>query len=157
MEIPTLTELKKFLLSANKAGYAGGESKKWIKEADGSTTIPYQEGDFRMQDNYFGGEPYGGRIIVFYKNEPIWIMVYYGYVAEGIDNKNIYSILRNALKLMPANSPLRGPQKHSEGEYTYINTWTGDADRYSGEEQILKTGEIQYKANYFGGWVNIKK
>lgn len=59
--------LRQFLIDSNKAGYAGGEEKKWIKESDGSTTIPFEKEDFRSHDNFFGGEPYGGRIIVFIK------------------------------------------------------------------------------------------
>lgn len=36
--------LRQFLVDSNKAGYAGGEEKKWIKETDGSTTIPFKKG-----------------------------------------------------------------------------------------------------------------
>ena len=69
--------LKKFLIACNKAGYAGGEEKKWIKERDGSTTIPFKLGDCESHDNFFGGEPYGGRTVVSYKGKPVWIMVYF--------------------------------------------------------------------------------
>ena len=36
-------ELKQFIIQTNKAGYAGGEEKKWLKESDGSTTIPFKK------------------------------------------------------------------------------------------------------------------
>ena len=75
-----LTSFKKFLIDSNKVGYAGGEEKKWIKEADGSTTIPFEKGEWKSHDNFFGGEPYGGRTIVFYRGEHYWLMVYYGRV-----------------------------------------------------------------------------
>lgn len=39
-----------------------------------------------MNDNFFGGEPYGGREVVFYEEKPVWMMVYYGWVAEGIES-----------------------------------------------------------------------
>lgn len=58
--------LRQFLLDSNAAGYAGGESKKWVKESDQSTTIPFEQGPWKSHDNFFGGEPYGGRTIVFY-------------------------------------------------------------------------------------------
>ncbi|HPS40660.1 MAG TPA: hypothetical protein PLQ50_01485 [Candidatus Woesebacteria bacterium] len=32
-------KLSQFLYDANQAGYGNGEQKKWIKEADGSTSI----------------------------------------------------------------------------------------------------------------------
>src|SRR3989344_8511237 len=98
-------ELKQFIIQTNKAGYAGGEEKKWIKEPDGSTTIPFQKGEWRSHDNFFGGEPYGGRVIVFYQEKPQWMMVYYGWVAEGVETYPVYAVLRNALMQMPEDYP----------------------------------------------------
>ena len=149
--------LRQFLIDSNKAGYAGGEEKKWIKEANGSTTIPYTQGDWKSHDNFFGGEPYGGRIIVFYMDKPVWIMVYYGWVAEGIVVDSVYAILRGALKQMPENAPFRGPKEYKEGDLIYSNTWSGDVDRYSGEEQITQGEQLLYKANYIGGLVDQRK
>src|SRR5687767_1897076 len=96
--------LHQFLLDSNKAGYAAGEEKQWIKESDGSTTIPYEKGEFRSHDNFFGGEPYGGRLVVFHQNKPVWIMVYYGWVAEGVQPDPVYATLRGALMRMPEDA-----------------------------------------------------
>lgn len=148
------TALRQFLINSNSAGYAGGEEKKWKKETDGSTTIPYTQSDWKSHDNFFGGEPYGGRIIVFYKNKPVWIMVYYGWVAEGVEPDFVYTVLRGALKQMPENAPFRGPKEFSDREFTYRNRWTGDVERYSGEEQIIRGNILIYKANYMGGLVD---
>jgi len=142
------------LIDSNNAGYAGGEEKKWIKEDDGSTSIPYVKGDWRSHDNFFGGEPYGGRIVVFYQNNPVWIMIYYGWVAEGVDTDPVYTILRGALKQMPKESPYRGPKEYKENDLTYTNTWQGDIERFSGEEQITQNTKTIYKANYMGGLVD---
>lgn len=56
--------LRQFLVDLNEAEYAGGEEKKWVKEPDGSTTIPFEKGAWRSYDNFFGSEPYGGRTII---------------------------------------------------------------------------------------------
>lgn len=146
--------LRQFLIDSNKAGYAGGEEKKWIKEADGSTTIPFKKGEWKSHDNFFGGEPYGGRVIVFYRNKPYWMMVYYGWVTEGVETDSVYAVLRNALMQMPEDYPYRGPKEYQESEYAYTNFWEGDVDRFSGEERIMKNGTLIYKANYLGGWVD---
>lgn len=146
--------LVNFLLDSNNAGYAGGEEKKWIKETDGSTTIPYTKGEWKSHDNFFGGEPYGGRVVVFHQNKPVWMMVYYGWVAEGVTTDPVYAILRGALKQMPEDAPFRGPKEFIDGEFTYLNNWTGDVERYSGEEQITQRGKLIYKANYIGGLVD---
>lgn len=146
--------LKLFLIDSNKAGYAGGEEKAWVKESDGSTTIPFEKGLWRSHDNFFGGEPYGGRVVVFYQEKPVWMMVYYGWVKEGVESNPVYAILRNALKNMPEDYPYRGPKEYEEEDCVYTNSWEGEVDRFSGEEQIKKENELIYKANYFGGWVD---
>ena len=149
--------LKQFLIDSNKAGYAGGEEKKWIKEDDGSTTIPFEKGPWRSDDNFFGGEPYGGRTIVFHKGKPAWIMVYYGWVAEGVETDPVYGVLRGALMRMPEDYPFRGPKEYKEEEFTYTNSWEGEVDRFSGEEAITHGGKLVYKANYLGGLVDQRK
>ncbi|MEN8253491.1 MAG: DUF5680 domain-containing protein [Patescibacteria group bacterium] len=149
--------LKQFLIDSNNAGYATGEEKQWIKEKDASTTIPFEQGKWKSHDNFFGGEPYGGRIVVSYEGKPVWMMVYYGWVEEGIDPDAIYAILRSALKQMPEDYPYRGPKEYREGEYTYTNTWDGEVDRYSGSEQITQNGKVIYKADYVGGMVDQRK
>jgi hypothetical protein len=152
-----IEQLKNFLIDSNNAGYAGGESKKWIKEADGSRTIPFEKAPWKSHDNFFGGEPYGGRTVVFYEGKPVWMMVYYGWVSEGVETNPVYEALRNALKQMPKDYPFRGPREYKEGEFTYTNSWDGEVDRFSGEEQITKKGELVYKANYMGGLVDQRK
>lgn len=146
--------LRQFLIDSNKSGYATGEERKWIKESDGSTTIPFEKGEFRSHDNFFGGEPYGGRIVVSYQDKPVWLMVYYGWVVEGIETNQVYAVLRNALGKMPEDTPLRGPKELKDGEFTYTNNWDGDLDRYSGEEQITQGEKLIYKANYMGGLID---
>ncbi|HNP89231.1 MAG: hypothetical protein BWY24_00769 [Microgenomates group bacterium ADurb.Bin219] len=152
-----LTSFKKFLIDSNKVGYAGGEEKKWIKEADGSTTIPFEKGEWKSHDNFFGGEPYGGRTIVFYRGEPYWLMVYYGRVEDKVETDSVYGILRNALKQMPEDYPFRGPKEYKEKEFIYKNNWQGEVDKFSGEELIFQNGKPVYKANYVGGLVDQKK
>lgn len=154
MTAANLKLLKHFLIDSNKAGYAGGDRKEWVKEPDGSTTIPFEKGPFKSHDNFFGGEPYGGRTIVFYEKKPVWMMVYYGWVAEGVESDPVYDVLRNALMGMPVDFPYRGPKEYKEGEFTYTNTWEGEVDRFSGEEQIKQGDKLIYKANYLGGLVD---
>jgi len=149
--------LKTFLMASNKAGYAGGEEKKWVKEKDGSTTIRFKRGQWESHDNFFGGEPYGGRTVVFYKGKPVWMMVYYGWVNEGIDPDPVYTILRAALMHMPSDAPFRGPKHYKDGTLLYSNTWTGAVDRFSGEERITDGENLIYKATYMGGWVDKRR
>jgi|TARA_Y100000310_G_scaffold55491_1_gene50864 hypothetical protein len=152
------TRLCKFLAKAKKATYAAGDSAKKIAENDKSTTLVFEDGDLKYHDNYFGGEPFGGREVVFHKNEPIYIMVYYGLVDESTpDFKAVYKFLQKALLLIPEDRPFRGPDKFTENDLTYTNSCTGEIGNFFGEETIMRAGKEIYKARYSGGFVDIRK
>lgn len=148
-------ELKKFLVDFAKNGYAAGNEKAWKKETNGSTSIKYKSGKWSVHDNFFGGEPFGGREIVFFEKNPIWIMVYYGLITpEEMDINHIYEFLRKALSHVSPEAPLRGPELYNEDAFTYKNTWTGDIDTFSGKEIIEKDNKIVFATQYIGGLVN---
>lgn len=148
-------ELCKFLAKAKKSTYAAGDSAKKIVNDDKSTTLVFEDGDWRYHDNYFGGEPYGGREVVFFKGKPVYIMTYYGQVDKSVSDINkVYGILMNALKLIPEDKPYRGPEKYGEGNLSYSNSFTGEVDNFFGEEIIEENGREIYKARYIGGFVD---
>jgi len=92
-----IQNLKEFLVKAKKNTYASGDKSKKIIESDKSTTLIFIDGDFKYHDNYFGGEPYGGREVVFFKDEPVYMMVYYGLVDKKVnDFREIYKILQKS-------------------------------------------------------------
>jgi hypothetical protein len=138
-----------FLIKAKKRGYAG---ENQVKESDGSYSTRFTEGDFRFHDNWFGGEPFGGREVVLYRGKPYWMMVYYGADLTGKDLA--IPTLRKALSLMPDDFPARGPKSLKNGEYQYKNKWEGNVENFSGEETISKGTEQIYKTNYIGGLVD---
>jgi len=152
-------ELCEFLVEAKKSTYAAGEAAKKIIEDNKSTTLIYEIGDWKYHDNYFGGEPYGGREVVFFKNLPVYIMVYYGWVDESVvDPGALYKVLQEALKLIPEDKPFRGPRTHVQGDLTYANTFEGEVDNFFGEEIIVSSGGREiYKAKYIGGLVDQRK
>jgi len=151
--------LCKFLVDAKKSTYAAGQTAKKIVEADKSTTLIFEDGDMKYHDNYFGGEPFGGREVVFLQNDPVYIMTYYGLVDESVsDFEAVYKILQKALSLIPEDYPFRGPKEYAEGGLTYKNSYTGEVDNFFGEETISSAdGKEIYKAKYIGGFVNQRK
>lgn len=150
-----LDELKSFLVKAKKATYASGDESAKIINDDKSTTLIFEDGDWKYHDNYFGGEPYGGREVVFFQGAPVYIMTYYGWVDERAENvKEIYSILQKALTLIPEDKPYRGPKELNEGNYSYSNDFQGEIDNFSGEEIIKLDGQEVYRAKYLGGLVD---
>jgi hypothetical protein len=153
-----LKQLCEFLVKAKKAGYASGDKAKKIKEKNKSKTIIFKDGNWKYYDNYFGGEPYGGEEIVFFRNQPVYIMVYYGSVDKSIiDFKDIYKILQEALTLVPKDRPFRGPKKYKQDNFIYSNNFKGTISGFSGEEIITRRGKEIYKAKYTGGLVDQRK
>jgi len=151
-------ELCKFLVEAKKSTYAAGNAVQKIVNNDKSTTLIFESGDWKYNDNYFGGEPYGGREVVFFKEQPVYIMTYYGQVDDSVSDINkVYGILMGALKLIPENKPYRGPKKYNSGDLTYKNSFTGEVDSFFGEESISENEKEVYSARYIGGFVNTRK
>lgn len=149
-------ELRKYLLCIATAGYADSkQERQWVREPDRSTTIAHAEGPWRLHDNFFGGEPYGGREVVFYEQNPVWIMVYYGDVATTVtDVKAVYSCLQGALGNADESLPLRGPRSFSQDGMEYTTSLSGDILRFSGVEHIWRDGEEIYSGIYAGGLIN---
>ena len=148
-----IDQLKNFLIEAAEHGYGAGVSS--TLEKDTSHTIEYVSENFKMHDNFFGGEPYGGREVVFYKGKPAWIMVYYGAVDSSTKDFNpVYEVLKKALMNFPKDLPLRGPASLKDGSFEYKNKWQGNLASFSGKEIILKNGKEVYFANYSGGLVD---
>ena len=145
--------LKKFIFESSRATYASGDESIKHKELDGSTTIRFENGTYRFHDNYFGGEPYGGREVIFLDGKPLWIMVYYGLVHGGANNE-VYNFLITSLSKSTIDMPYRGPSSYEKDDWSYENSFIGDVDNFSGTEKIFKDGQCIYEASYLGGLVN---
>lgn len=151
-----INQLKAFRKEANSvAGYESENPKNEIKEKDGSTTLWYESGDWKFHDNYFGGEPYGGRTVISHKNKPVWIMVFYGRLDDKVSYiEEVYLFLRKALRASTDDSGFRGPKEFTEGKFRYVNNWQGTLENYSGTEEIYLEGNLVYTAMYMGGLVD---
>ncbi|PLX25454.1 hypothetical protein C0580_02530 [Candidatus Parcubacteria bacterium] len=153
-----MENFKKLLVKAKKATYASGDKNQKIKEADGSTSLFFEEANFKYHDNYFGGEPYGGREVAFIDNKAVYIMTYYGQVTKNIkDIERVYSFLQKALSLVPEDKPFRGPKQYKEDKLEYTNTYNGEIDEFFGQEFIKENGKKIYSARYMGGLINTRK
>ncbi len=149
-QVVNLEQIKKFLMKANMP-HADGTAET-IKEKDGSRTIEYADGDYRLHDNFFGGEPYGGRLVVFHKEQPIFMEVYYGQTSKPADE--VYDFLREALRYPDDANPFRGPAEYTNGSYTYKSTTDGDVASHTVREFIYEDGKEIYWAVVIGGLVD---
>lgn len=151
---PTHEELRQFIYSASRATYASGDESIKVKQPDGSTTIEFSEGDFKFHDNYFGGEPYGGREVIFFQGKAVWMMVYYGFVHIEIGNAEVYDVLMEALRNTTVEVPYRGPKVFERENWRYENDIEGGVENFHGTEKIYRDGECVYEAGYIGGLVD---
>jgi hypothetical protein len=148
-------EIRRFLGEASQRGYAAGRAARQRREADRSTTITYEAGEWAFHDNYFGGEPYGGRSVVFRKGRPIWMAVYYGRVDGPPDEvQPVYSFLPRALLRAPEDFPVRGPAEFCDDALAYRSVHHGDVRGFWGEETIHRGGQHVYTAWFCGGLVD---
>lgn len=148
-------KLKQFIVKAHQNGFTVQDENQFIKEANGSTTILFSDGDYKMEDNFFGGEPYGGREVVYFKGKAVWIMLYYGKVEEGTPRDKVYSFLKEALGKQTEVKPFRGPDIYEKGDFCYETHVFGKLESFSGDEQIFLKDEQVYTADYMGGLVDV--
>lgn len=153
LNIKEQEELKNFIYEASRATYASGDENIKQKQSDGSTTIIFQKDNYKYHDNYFGGEPYGGREVIFKDDKPFWMMLYYGIVYEGA-NSEVYKALMDSLSNTDKEMPYRGPKEYISGEYKYKNELYGNVEYFNGLEKIYKDDVVIYEARYMGGLVD---
>ncbi|WP_199426119.1 DUF5680 domain-containing protein [Thermaerobacillus caldiproteolyticus] len=147
-----------FLVEAKKRTYAAGEDNTSVRPLfNGSKQLEYQDGNYVYRDIYFGSAFFAGQETVEYEQQPIWSMVYSGGIAILDVSReqivSIYAFLRQALRLVPAAAPYRGPQHFENGQYTYKNAYHGTLERFYGEECIFVHGQKVYELRYSGGFI----
>lgn len=147
----SINALKRFIIKAKAIGYAAGGEQVARKESDTSKSTKYKEGDYKFHDNWFGGEPFGGREIVHYKDKPLWMMVYYG---SDRGTEDIIPTLLKALGNPDEELPVRGPKKLKHGLFVYTSSWEGDLKNFCGQEFISYKGKEVYSAIFAGGLVD---
>jgi uncharacterized protein DUF5680 len=143
--------LREFLVEANRAGYASDQTTI-SNDPDGSHTIVFESDGWRFEDNFFGGEPYGGCEVIAVGGRVEWMMLYYGWVSgTDLTTDAVYKFLRTALMRVPPEKPYRGPDSFVDGDLEYRNRVDGDVANFDGVETILDRGSEIYRARYFGG------
>jgi len=149
-----MNRLREFLVTANRAGYASSNTTV-TTEDDGSHTIVFESGGWRFEDNFFGGEPYGGREAIAVDGRVEWLMLYYGWVGSThLTNDVVYRFLRKALMQVTPETPYRGPEAFVDGDLQYRNRVDGDLANFEGVETIFHRGQQIYSARYVGGLVD---
>lgn len=149
--------LSTFLVEAKLNTYATkGEAKEKINLNSGKE-LTFVENNLEYKDIYFGYNPFIGEEIVWKDNEIIWGMNYYGQViSKKVTPAKIYEFLKEALKTVKINAPLRGSSKYKKQNFTYINKIKGEVMSFKGEEKIFYKNMLIYVLTYHGGFIKKK-
>ncbi|MCA9959052.1 MAG: DUF5680 domain-containing protein [Chloroflexota bacterium] len=148
----SLTELNQFIVQAKAATYVGNGRNATACRI-GSHDLKYQNGDFSYLDSYFGGTDFIGQEVVYYKDEPVWAMNYYGKIIEPetITAAETGQIIKNSLSKMYEEGRFLGGFVHSVNGDTYADLSEGDVVSFTGKEWIARNGTRVYELVYHGG------
>lgn len=150
-------EFSQFLDFVAKHGYADPNAKI-SRPADDSHDLVIERDGFKFHDNWFGGEPFGGREVVSQDGKVFWMMTYFGALVDKLaDVGETYGIgLKEAMRQPADELPVRGPKqfKASNG-YAYSFEWAGDLERFTGVEKIAnENGKLLYVCEVSGGLID---
>ena len=150
----SLQQLNHFIVRAKAATYVG-DGKKTKSYRLGSHDLKFQEGPFSYLDSYFGGSDFIGQEVVYYENEPIWAMNYYGKIIEPekITAAETGQIIKESLSLMYQEERFLGGFEHEAGKGIYTDTNQGELESFTGVEWITRENVRVYELLYHGGLI----
>ncbi len=143
-------EIVEFLIKAKQATYAG-KGAETDPSRERSHDLIYRDGDYMYYDTYLGTAKFAGEEALWIKNIPSWSMNYIGRVTgENFSG----DFLKEALLHIPEDKPFRGPEKYTNGDYTYECEISGDYEWFQGKEVISYKGSQIYECVFHGGLVD---
>lgn len=148
-------ELVDFIAEASLATYASSGEKLQKSYRPGCEEYLYERGDWKYLDSYAWVKDGGGEEIVYYKNIPVWVMNYYGFLIDTDDTKTIYGFMREALRLEHPELPVRGAplEDPARGLRYEIEFERKEIGNFNGKERIYLNGEKKYECYIHGGLV----
>ena len=154
--MPESRDLQDQLRKFNLLGFAD-TSTKYEDNGRNGKILTREDGEWKYEDEFYGGEPYSGNETLWYKGKDVFRCVYWGKVAKGINFSDIYDFLRTALKEGQTGDCVhRGPETFEEGDLRYTNSCNGDIEEFVQVEKIFLKGEEVYLAHFIGGRVNVQ-
>ena len=150
----TKEQLTEFIVEASRNTYANPEAK----------TIPvpyrpccdeffYESGDWKYLDSYAWKKDGGGEEIVYYKDVPIWVMNYYGFLVGTSDSKAVYTFLHEALRERHSILPVRGSAYARDAFRYEVEYDRTEIENLRGTERIYQNDTLIYECYVHGGFV----
>jgi hypothetical protein len=144
--------LLEFLLSARTKTYAGNQGKV-ESLLPGSVQYEFGEGDLLYRDVYnIGNGIFPGLETVYYKNQPVWSMSYFGDFSQ-ITEEEADKVLRQALTDKWQTTRTYNKVEWETDDYKYVCNGSGSIDKLEGTEEITKDDKRIYYFYYAGGFI----
>jgi hypothetical protein len=143
--------LEKFIVTAKGATYAAAAAKS-LPYRLGTSDIQYRDGAWSYLDSYVGEADFLGQEIVYLDRVPVWSMAYYGFLqSPRIDSATAGRVIQAALTRLYREGRFLGGFTTDVDGYRYVDTNTGGATRFTGQEWVENRHERLYTLHYFGG------
>lgn len=151
-------EFLEFLVKAKKGTYANGDASKSSSSRFLSKDYHYEDGNFTYHDTYFGGVKFMGEEVVYYNDNILWGMNYYGVtIDDNLTEEMMDKVLRVALMKVGEDKdiiPVRGPKEFINDDYLYTFNVYGNMENFVGTERIYKDDKLIYELKCHGGFIN---
>jgi len=149
-----LTGLNAFIVRAKAATYVGsGEHVSPCRL--GSHDLRFIDDQWAYHDSYFGGSDFIGEEVVYFADQPIWAMNYYGRILRDdlINAEQAGHMIKASLSRMYKEDRFLDGFEYSEGDFTYVDSSEGNANNFHGREFIRRGDEVAYELVYHGGLI----
>ncbi|MBK6293137.1 MAG: hypothetical protein IPF55_01350 [Rhodoferax sp.] len=149
--------LKRFLVTAKQATYAAtGGGAAVAPLLPDSKQLEFAEGELLYRDIYVGTNRFVGLETVYLAGRAIWAMSYAGGLSADVpttDVGTVYAFLRQALRALPSEQPLRGPPLFEQGTMRYTCQCIGSISGFSGIEAVSAGDSSLYQLHFAGGLI----
>ena len=148
-------EFLEFLVKAKKGTYANSVAPKVLSNRLKAKDYEFTDGHLTYHDTYFGGVKFMGEEVVYYNDNILWGMNYYGVtIDDSLTEEVMDKVLRVALMKVGEDKeviPVRGPKEFVNEDYLYTFNVDGDMENFVGTEQIYKDKKLIYELKCHGG------
>jgi hypothetical protein len=154
-----LIALHDFFVEAALATYAGGggEVDPW---RTGFSELEYRKGDWYYRDSYTGYFRSWGQETIWYQDKPLWTSLYGGGMTDDRRGDKefagkTFNFLKKALASGEKGTQFqpRGPEKFTDGDWSYLCSLDGDIMKFQGAESISFEGRVIFTHSFIGGLI----
>jgi hypothetical protein len=146
--------LETFIVRAKAATYVGSGTHS-LAHRPASHDLEFNESPYAYLDSYFGGSDFIGEEVVYYNNQPVWAMNYYGriLVPECISAAETGQIIKESLTHLYQEGRFLGGFKYITPNGVYHDSNQGNYSSFTGREWIERDGSVIYELHYHGGLI----